>query len=312
MLQAAEALVPIVLLVAIGAALRKGEFIDSQVRRGMDRFTYWVALPALFVHQLSETDFGELVAVELASVLVLAALAGCLVSVLVAALGRLNRDDFGVLVQAGFRGNLAFVGLPLIIFALGGADQSGELVSAALVVLAALVPVYNVISVLALLTAQQSWSLELFPRLGLELLKNPLIISAVLGALLGWLGWRLPVLVARPLDLLGQTALALALVSLGGALIELEVRGQIRLALVAGALKVAVIPVVTYGLCLLLKLPTEYMVVAMIFAACPTASASYILTTQLGGNDALAAACVVVSTVMSLGALTVVLVLFGA
>lgn len=310
MLQAAEALIPIVLLVALGAALRKGDFFGETVRAGMDKFTYWVALPSLFIHQLSNTDFGGLVVGELALVLVITALAGSFLAVIVAALMGLSRTDFGVFVQAGFRGNLAFVGLPLVIFSVGGIGASGPVVSAAVVVLAALIPVYNVISVLALTIAEQEFSSGVLPRLARELARNPLILSAGVGALLGWFGLALPVFIGRPFELLGQTALALALVSLGGALIELEVRGQIGLSLVAGALKVAVIPVITWTLCVAFGLSAEQTLVAMIFAACPTASASYIMTAQIGGNAALAATCVVVSTVLSLGALTGVLLVF--
>jgi malate permease and related proteins len=310
MLKALESLVPIVMLMALGAALYRGGFFDETVRRGLDKFTYWVALPSLFVAKLSATDFGQLVAARLALVLVLAVVASAVLAAVLGALIGLGRNRLGVFVQAGFRGNLAFVGLPLIIFALGGPDSSSALVSSALIVLAALVPLDNVISVIALMTANEETGLDQLPKAAVELIKNPLIISALLGAALGLLGWPLPDVIGRPLDLLGQTALALALVSLGGALIALEVGGRLKLSLLAGAFKVAAVPAITYALCVLLELPRDYTLVALIFAACPTATASYIMTTQIGGDDALAAASVVVSTVLSLGALTAVLVLF--
>ena len=310
MFQAAEALLPIVLLVMLGAALRKGEFFDEAVRCGMDRFTFWVALPSLFIHELAGTNFRELVAGQLVLVLVLSALAGSVVAAMIAGLLRLPRTDFGVFVQAAFRGNLAFVGLPLLIFSLGGPGSSGPLVSSAVVALAALIPLYNVVSVLALMVSEHEWSWRVVPRILRGLGKNPLILSALVGSALGLLGLPLPSFVARPFELLGRTALALALVSMGGALIQLEVRGQLLLASLASALKVAVVPAVTWGLCVGLGLSSRDTLVALIFAACPTASASYIMTAQIGGNTALAATCVVVSTVMSLGTLAGVLILF--
>ncbi|MFU8803661.1 MAG: AEC family transporter [Bradymonadaceae bacterium] len=311
MFLAIESLIPIVLLVALGAALLKWGFITPEVRGGMDRFTYWIALPSLFVQQLAGTDFQELAAGGLILVLALGALAAAVVAAVVAFLLGLSRDRLGVFVQAGFRGNLAFVGLPLIIFALGGAGVEAGLVAASLVALAVLVPISNIMSVFTLLAPGQGISFRLMPRLGLQLAKNPLIISALLGGFLGWMAWRLPVIIDRPLELLGQTALALALVSLGGALIELDVRGHIKLAIGAGLLKIAAMPAITYGLCLALSLPDDQILVAMIFAACPTATASFIMTTQLGGDKGLAATCVVVSTVMSLGSLVVVLAWLG-
>lgn len=311
MFLALESLVPIVLLVGLGAALLRWRFISPEARGGLDRFTYWVALPSLFIQELAGTNFGELATGGLIVVLALASVLAAVVAASVAALLRLPRQNFGVFVQAGFRGNLAFVGLPLIIFALGDDDGSGMVVAGALVALAALVPLANFISVVSLVSAKQGMSFRLLPKIGWALVKNPLIISALLGGALGLLGWGLPVIIDRPLELLGQTALALALVSLGGALVELNIRGRIALALLVSALKLAVMPVITYGLCRALDLAPDMTLVAMIFAACPTATASFIMTSQLGGDEALAATCVVFTTVLSLVSLMAVLALLG-
>jgi len=309
-LEATESLVPIILLVVLGSVLFKVEFINSEIREGMDAFTYWIALPSLFIHQLAGTDFQGLETGGLVVVLGIATVASAVVATVVALVCGLDSDKSGVFVQVGFRGNMAFVGLPLIIFALGNGAGSDELVASALIALAAMVPLNNLIAVLALVTAQHGLSWSVLGRLTKNVLLNPLIVSAVAGSLLGWFELPLPVMIDRPFELLGQTALALALVSLGGALIELEMRGRIGLATAAGAFKVTAVPLITYGFAVLWGLPAEQTVIVMIFAACPAATASYILTTQIGGDDALAAATIVISTVLSFPALAVVLVLF--
>ncbi|MEX2403074.1 MAG: AEC family transporter [Balneolales bacterium] len=311
MLQAAESLVPIILLVCLGAALfMKGRFLNTEVRMGLDRFTYWVALPSLFIHNLSETDFRGLEAGNLVLALMLSAVAISLLATALSKLMKLPKEHSGVFIQASFRGNLAFVGLPLIIFALNGGNMSNQMVTEAVIGLAALIPLYNIISIYSLLSAKSKINTAIIIKILSQMVKNPLIISTVGGAFLGWMNWGLPVIVDRPFELLGQTALALALVSLGGALVQLELRGNIRLALITSSLKVAVVPLVTFGLCKALNLPNEQIFIAMIFAACPTAAASYILTTQLGGDQGLAAASVITSTLFSLVALTIILMWF--
>lgn len=310
MLQATESLLPIILLVGLGTLLFKAEFITPEIRQGMDKFTYWIALPSLFIHQLAATDFHGLETGGLLLVLGIATVATAVVAALVALVWGLDSDQNGVFVQVGFRGNMAFVGLPLIIFALGNGVGSDELVASALIALAAMVPLNNLIAVMALVMAQHGLSWSVVGRLSKKVLLNPLIVSAVLGSLLGWFELRLPVMIDRPFELLGQTALALALVSLGGGLIELEMRGRIGLATAAGAFKVTVVPLITYGLAVWWGLPAEQIFIVMVFAACPAATASYILTTQLGGDDALAAATIVISTFLSLPALAVVLIVF--
>lgn len=309
MLQATESLLPIILLVILGSTLSAKSFLTREVRIGMDKFTYWIALPSLFIHSLAGTDFSELAAGGLVLILGASAVTTCLLALGVAWSMKLPKEVFGVFVQATLRGNLAFVGLPLIIFALNG-DMTSELISEALLALAALIPLYNIVSIFLLLGARQKITLAMLPHMLAQLAKNPLIISAAGGGLMGWFDMTLPVIVDRPLELLGQTALALALVSLGGALVQLEIRGNIRLAVVASVLKVAVVPVVTFGLGMAINLPENQMFIAMIFSACPTAAASYIMTTQLGGDNALAATAIIVSTLLSMVALSLILFLF--
>ena len=53
----------------------------------------------------------------------------------------------------------------------------------------------------------------------------------------------------RTLEVVGRTPAALALVSLGAALMALEVRGQVVRAVVASLLKVVAVPAITLGIC---------------------------------------------------------------
>ncbi|MEX2366538.1 MAG: AEC family transporter [Pseudohongiellaceae bacterium] len=310
MLQAAESLAPIILLIFLGSALSGIGFMDIAMRGAMDRFTYWIALPSLFLQSLANTNIDELQAGNLVLVMALATFAMSVFASAFASFMKLPKESFGVFVQATFRGNLAFVGLPLIIFALNGSETAPQLVSESLLVMAALIPLYNLISIFSLLSAGEKIGFAMLPPMLLQIVKNPLIISALAGSMLGWLNWGLPVIADRPLELLGQTALALALVSLGGALVQLQIRGNIKLSLVASLLKVAVIPLLTYGLTWAVGLGAEQTFIAMILAACPTAAASYVLTTQLGGDHSLAATSIVGSTVLSMITLTMVLLWF--
>lgn len=310
MLQAAESLVPIILLTGLGAFLSFSGFLNAEIRSGMDRFTYWIALPSLFLHSLSGTDFRQLDAGGLVLVLVLSTLIIIAAAAIIARFNRMQREFSGVFIQASFRGNLAFVGLPLIIFSLNDEAMSSEPVSEALLAIAALMPVYNVFSIFVLLPRTEKSKRAMLQQLLGQLLRNPLILSAVAGGFLGWMGWSLPVIVDRPLQLLGQTALALALVSLGGALFMLEMRGNLRLALFSSLLKVVAVPAVTWVLAVLLNLTTEQTFIAMVFSACPAASASYIMATQLKGDPGLAAAAVLISTILSMAALTIILIVF--
>ncbi len=306
----AQSLLPVVLLIALGAGLLRAGFYTDFFRRSLDRLTYWIALPALIVSKLAQPDF-EFDAVGDLLIVIVAAMSGAtLVAAVAAWLMRLPPAESGVFVQAGFRGNLAFVGLPVIIFAAGSMGQDVDLAtSTALLALAPLVVVYNVGSVIALLVPHHGVSPRAVLKLLRPLVTNPLLIACVAGLLMAWAGIGLPTFVFRPLDMLGATAPPLALISLGGALVSFPVGKHLGAAVGSTMVKLVVTPLLTIVLWKWLGLSELHALVAMVYAACPTAVASFVLAGQLKGEQALAATCVVVSTMLSFASLAAVLML---
>ena len=301
-----NALLPLALLGALGAALLRLGFYDEAFRKRIDRLVYWVALPALIVGALAEAPPGVGEAGWMVVALVGATLATLVLSVVLTRVLRRPRGEFGVFTQAAFRGNLAFVGLPVIALATGG--DAGLLARAA-IMFAPTVLLYNVLGVVGLVVAQHRLDAQLPRKLAVSLASNPLLLACALGLLL----WQTQVDVTQvgrtTLELLGQTAGPLALVSLGGALVSYPVGRHLPMASLATALKCGASPALAWWLCGLLGLSAENRLAVVVFAACPTAVASYVLATQLKGDAALASACIVVSTLVCGGALGVVLAL---
>jgi len=240
-------------------------------------------------------------------VMVLVTFGAMFIALAVALAMRLSRAEIGAFLQGSFRGNLAFVGLATVLMVAQTRGMSSETTGLAALALAPTVPLYNVLSVVCLLVTQQRFELASLRRLIRPLLTNPLIIACAVGIVLAWSGWSLPVVITRSLAMIGQTAGPLALLGLGAGLVTLPVRHAVGRATVASLIKVAVSPILAFGLCHLLGLGSESLLIATVFAACPTAVASYQLTVQLKGDGPLAAACVVISTVLSMFALAVVL-----
>lgn len=326
-----SSLLPIAILVGLGALLLRLGFYGEAFRSGLERFVYWVALPCLIVSNLSRVRFGDIGTLEptivlsrvrfddigtlaLTTVLVFSTLAAAAFAVVGALALRLPRPAVGVFVQASMRGNLLFMGLPVLVFALEGVaseEEASTLTAAAVLALAPVVLLYNVVSVLALLLPQHRVGWAAVPRLARSVGTNPLIIACVVGLAVSLLELALPEPIGRALEMVGDTAAALALVALGGALVTLPWRAELGVATAASLLKTAAVPALTYAVARFIGLDGPLLLAAMVFAATPTAVASYVLSTQLKGDGPLAASCVVVSTVLSLLSLGVVLYLFG-
>jgi len=301
-----NALLPLALLVALGAALLRLGFFDDAFRKRLDRFVYWVSLPALLVWVLSEAPDGggsawAMIGAMCGATLGLAAAGGAAAWAL-----RLPPASKGVFTQAAFRGNLAFVGLPVITLASG--SDTHVLAKAALV-LAPTVVLFNVLGVLVLVAAQHRLSADLPLRMLKSLTTNPLLLACVAGLALWHFELRLPRAAATTLELLGKPAAPLALVSLGGALVTHPMGRHFGAAAYCAVLKCFGTPALAWLIAGWLGLPATDRQVVLILAATPTAVASYVLATQLKGDEGMAATTIVFSTLLSAVALGTVLAL---
>ena len=186
--------------------------------------------------------------------------------------------------------------------------------SLATVALAPSIVFYNFLSVLILLAhgdrQQRSpgAAVLLFIK---QLLLNPLLIACVIGLLLNSCEIALPVAVQRTLTALGDTALALALLSIGASLSFQGLRTGLVPSTVSSGIKVFIQPLIGLGLAMLWKLPPAERQILLIYLACPTAVASYVMADIFNSDRDLAAHIVVVSTLLSGLSLAAVLVLGG-
>lgn len=299
-------LAPLFLVIALGAALQRGGLIPTEVLAGLNRLTYWVGLPVLVFVSLATAergaagDAGRLVVVLLVTTLAMIVIA--------AGVGRLfgvRAEAGGTFVQAAFRGNLTFVGLPLIL-TLPGVPRTSALLAVAPLLIA-----YNVLSVVVLLASRHTVGAGMGRIVLREVIRNPIIISSVLGGGAYAVSLTLPTAIESTLVQLSRMAVPLALLCVGAALASTPARGARATATLAAALKAAVSPLVAYACGRLLGLDVGGVLVAVIYAACPTAAVSYTMVRQLGGDDALAAGSIVVSTAFSALALAVALAVLG-
>jgi predicted permease len=133
----------------------------------------------------------------------------------------------------------------------------------------------------------------------------------VLGIAFSWQGIALPTFVDNTLRLMSLLALPLALLAIGGSLTLDAFGHHFRYSLVAAVIKLVVLPLIGYGLLHAFHVSGVSFKVAMIYFALPTSPNNYILSALLNSDLGLAAAAIVLSTLLSLPALSVTLAIFG-
>lgn len=308
-------LAPIFLLIAMGYLLRARGFADNAFFWHSNRLVYWVGLPCLLFDETARSALPGGSTLRIAAVLLGTMALGIVAGYLGARFLRVKAGSRGAFVQIAYRGNLAFVGLPVVLFWLEGRPGGGDsgLAAVALLVLAPTIPAYNIAGVLILLgdgrakaAAGSRWR-----QLAVNVASNPLVLACLAGMAWSWSGVALPGVVHRTMALLGATALPLALLGVGASLDREAVHGQLRPALGATLLKTVAAPALGAWLCRLGGLSPEETVICMLYLATPVAVASLVMAQNLGSDHKLTAAGIVLSTLLALPAMATVLWLAG-
>ena len=305
-------LLPVFLIIALGAQLRKGGFVSAEFVNGLNRLVYWVALPCLLFYKLATASYDYQVAGK-TFLVVLAGMLGCIIAgYITAAIMRVPAAVKGTFVQGAFRGNLLYVGLPVIIysFANSGGFNTTQAETVAILVLVPIVPAYNIAGVLVLLASRHKLDRYVPARIFRQIITNPLILACVAGALYSVIFPRLPVVIIRACSAVGQIALPLALLGVGGALVQGKIVGRRTFAFASSVIKIVVAPLVGFVAARLLGLGPAETRIGLLFLACPTATVSYVMAGQLGGDEQLSAAIIVLSTILSILSLSLVVGLF--
>lgn len=298
--QILNTLAPVFLVVALGYVLRRMNWLGDGFIAEANRMVYRIGLPAFLLVNLATASQGGSAAGRLTLMLVGATGVTIGLGFVVGRLLGVTREAMGTFVQAAYRCNMAYVALPILHLLPAG---RGPLYTAALLSMAPVMAVFNVAAVVLLLSSRHVPGPGMTRRVGYELARNPLIWASVLGGIYGYAGGPVPAWLAQTLSTVGQMALPLALICIGGSLAATRLVGNRRRIAAAAALKLAVMPLCGWLLARALGLDPAETQVGLVLLATPTAAGSYTMATQLGGDVELAAGTVVLSTVLSVVAL---------
>lgn len=307
---------PLAVIVCLGALLRCSRFLPDTFYESTNRLIYWIGLPCLLFSKLVASRVNSGSALALVAVLYSATLLGLIVAYGVGGLLlRLKRPALGAFVQGTWRGNLAYIGVPVIVYVMQsrGVDDGGQTVALAVLGLGALAAFFNVLAVLVLIHGQEG-AHDSVPRAlkhaGYKTITNPLVVACVAGlAGSAMLPSGLPLVLDRSFAAISGMVLPLALLGVGAQLSWRNVGTVFRPALAAALLKTVAIPLLGYGVGRLFALPADAMRVVLVFCACPTAVMSYVMAEQMKNDAELAAGIVALSVVLSLVTMSIILLM---
>jgi malonate transporter len=289
-----ESILPIFLIVLLGAALRRASVIDQSVWPGLEILGYYVLFPTLLFLTLGRADFAglELGTVAVVSLLAMAVMTALLV--LIYPLGRLrglSDASYTSVFQTSSRWN-AFIGLA-IAEKISGPEG---LALMALVMAVIVIPV-NLINVAMLVwfsAGKRSLS-DLVRRI----VGNPMILGCVLGIAVNLAPVGIYPPIEQAIDLIARSSLGMGLLMVGAGLKISDALRPGPAVLLPTALKLVAYPVITIALALGFGLEGETLTILVLCAAVPAAMNGYLLARQMGGDAPLYAAVATLQTAAS-------------
>ena len=293
---------PVFLIVALGYFLKRIGVINENFVSVSSKIVFTISLPALIFIEVSSIHLEEILNVNL----ILFVYAGTLVTFtavwITADFFTRAGKDKASFIQGSFRGNFAIVGLAIIVNYYG-IDNLGK----ASLVLAFTIPLYNILSVIAL-TVPLKEKEHKYSNTFFEILKNPLIIAVFAAIPFSYFGIIIPGFLKTSIGYLSALALPLALVGIGGFLSFSDITKESSLTVISTILKLLVFPAIMTFAAYLLDFRGIDLGIIFILFACPTAIASFIMAEAMGANSRLAGNILLLTTLVSV--ITITLGLF--
>ncbi len=290
---ATNAVVPFMVYILLGALAIKLSLVKEAFLKELNRVVFQVFFPFIMFNNLYDVDFGKLSGAGYVGFAVIATLIVIALSFILVPIFEKEDRRKGVITQAIFRSNSVLYAIPLAqsVFGAEGATMAS-------IVVAFVVPIYNIASV-AILEYYRGGKVA-FGKLFINILKNPLIIGAIAGVLFNLSPLSMPGCLAVPVGELNSMATPLSLFVLGGTLHLSNMRKNAIPLTVGTAFKLVLTPAVLSTVMANAGFRgSEFFVIFVMFAT-PVAAASYPMAQSMDADADLAGEYVVITTVLSI------------
>ncbi len=288
-LQVIQTVAPVFILAGIGVIWVKIEWeYDVEF---VTRLTMTLSVPALIFVALVKAEIDPLILRDTVMATVATYIA---VGILMLILVKITKLDVRTFVAPLTFGNTGNLGLPLALFAFGTAGfDFAVIIFAIMAIFSFTIGVWVVSGGGSLLRA----------------IKEPMVGATILGGFFMFYDWSVPVWTMNTLELIGQIAIPVMLITLGVAVARLK-PGSYNRAIWLSVAKYVICTSTAWGIGLLFALPPIALAVLVIQVSTPVAVTSYMLAAKYEADADQVAGLVMVSTLMSIIVIPILLSFF--
>ena len=292
---------PIFLVMVIGYILKQIGMLNDNFVTVANKFNFKVTLPFMLFKDIAGVDIKAVF--DIKYVLFCAIVSTICFWVVWGTAKLLVRDKTirGAFVQSSFRGSAAVMGLAFIQNIYGSSAMGPLMIVSA-------VPLYNIFSVIVLtFEANDSTGIDKKAKIrqaGINICKNPIILSILAGLIVGLLGIKFPTLVNKTVSNVAQMATPLALITIGAGFEGRKALAKIAPTMAASMIKLVLQPLIFLPVAAWMGFSGEKMIAILIMLASPTTPSCYIMAKSMNNDEVLTASVIVTTTLMAAFTLT--------
>ncbi len=294
---------PFFLIIGVGYGAGRTGFFSEEATAWLTKFVFYFALSAMLFRFSANLSLGEVLDWRF----VMAYLWGTAfvygLATMVALLRRVSVEDAAIEAQCAVIGNVGFLGVPMLVLLMGEAA-----IGPVMLVLAVDLIVFGSLVVILITGSRDGrMSLGILRTVGLGLLKNPMIVSIVLGLTWSALNLPIPDPMNQFVSILGGAATPGALFAIGASLASKSAERPF----VAGWLSFCklVLHPAFVALSAIILFPVEpYSAAVMIAAAAlPVAGNVFILASHYGVAPQRVSASILISTSLAVVSVSLII-----
>ena len=292
---------PIFLVMVIGYILKQIGMLNDNFVTVANKFNFKVTLPFMLFKDIAGVDIKQVF--DIKYVLFCAIVSTICFWTVWGVAKILVRDKTirGAFVQSSFRGSAAVMGLAFIQNTYGASAMGPLMIVSA-------VPLYNIFSVIVLTFEANDHTgidrKEKIRQAGINICKNPIILSILAGLIVALLGIHFPTLVDKTISNVAQMATPLALITIGAGFEGRKALAKIAPTMVASTIKLVLQPLVFLPVAAWMGFSGEKMIAILIMLASPTTPSCYIMAKSMNNDEVLTASVIVTTTLMAAFTLT--------
>lgn len=294
---------PFFAVIALGYGAGRTGFFTEEATKYLTKFVFYFALSAMLFRFSANLSLGEVWNGRLVAAYLWGTAFVYGIATIVALVRMQGMRRTAVEAQCAVIGNTGFLGVPMLVLLLG--EQA---IGPVMLVLAVdLVVFSSLIVILMSIATDGRFDVGIFKSIGLGLLKNPMIVSMVLGLCWSATGVPLPTPVNSFVTLLGAAATPGALFAIGASLAGKSTE-KIEVAMWLSFCKLILHPAfVAIAAIWLFPLDPYSAGVIIAAAALPVAGNVYMLAQHYGVAPQRVSAAILVSTAISIVTVSLVI-----